>query len=419
MTSEEKDYQPAYTDFDSHPNYYKLLADFSLYDSEGHYAPHKKVAFNMPTTVPYLDTDGSVKHESSEQYIKKELQKELAVRDSLAEALSDTSENGIIPQFKKRITEAKSSPTPSDSAVMQAREVDGQGNSYWLIETERDIFRGITDVNTLQKVAFNFILRGDKGNKIVDIIDGKPLNFIRLSAGEYVYGRNSHTLTEEEYKQKMRISTSIIDLIENATSEYDAPDHKKHKMFPNGFKNYQGRVGIDSTIFIYIVRVGKAKNGMVFYDINLEADGRVPRAKRTSPMKMSASTTKIPQNPSVVKTSDENSSPSDSSVYQPRETREYTDRELLADALDSVATSEEDRKKLTQYKKKVADAETSLTALFRSFGQRKRLLRRQRRSVARSARCRTRSPKLKTASRSSTNSFSNLNRLPLSREFSV
>jgi len=80
----------------------------------------------MPTTVPYLDTDGSVKHKSSEQYIKKELQKELqkelAVRDSLAEALSDTSENGIIPQFKKRITEAKASPTPSDSEVMQARK---------------------------------------------------------------------------------------------------------------------------------------------------------------------------------------------------------------------------------------------------------------------------------------------------------
>ena len=98
-----------------------------------------------------------------------------------------------------------------------------------------------------------------------------------------------------------------------------------------------------------------------------------------------ASTTKIPQAPPVVNTSDENSSPSDNSQNQPRETREYTDRELLAGALDSVATREEDRKKLAQYKKKAADAETSLTAHSRSFGQRKRLLRWQRRSVARSA----------------------------------
>jgi ATP-dependent Clp protease ATP-binding subunit ClpA len=44
-------------------------------------------------------------------------------------------------------------------------------------------------------------------------------------------------------------------------------------------------------------------------------------------------------------------------LFQLRETREYTDRELLADALDSVATSEDDRKKLTQYKKKVAEAD--------------------------------------------------------------
>ena len=62
------------------------------------------------------------------------------------------------------------------------------------------------------------------------------------------------------------------------------------------------------------MRVGKAKNGMVFYDINLEADGRVPRAKHTSPMKMSASTTKIPQTPSVVKTFDEKSFPSANTV---------------------------------------------------------------------------------------------------------
>ena len=44
-------------------------------------------------------------------------------------------------------------------------------------------------------------------------------------------------------------------------------------------------------------------------------------------------------------------------MYQPRETREYTDREILAGALDSVATSEEDRKRLTQYKKKAAEAD--------------------------------------------------------------
>ena len=122
----------------------------------------------------------------------------------------------------------------------------------------------------------------------------------------------------------------------------------------------------------------------------------------------------------VVNTSDENSSPSDNSMQSARlGDATPTNRTLLADALDSVATSEEDRKKLAQYKNKAAQARRSLSKPLRSFGQRKRPLRRQRRSVARSARCRTRSPRPKTASRSSTNSFSSWNRLPLSKEFSV
>ena len=65
------------------------------------------------------------------------------------------------------------------------------------------------------------------------------------------------------------------------------------------------------------------------------------------------STTKIPQTPPVVNTSDENSSPNDNSMQSARLGDAMpTNRTLLADALDSVATSEEDRKKLTQYKKK-------------------------------------------------------------------
>ena len=102
---EKKGYTPAYTDFDWHENYYKLLADFSLYDSQGHYAPHRKVAYQMPDKVPYLDLNGNKKYMATEDYIKSELEKELKVRDSIGEALADTSEDGIIPQFKKRVNE--------------------------------------------------------------------------------------------------------------------------------------------------------------------------------------------------------------------------------------------------------------------------------------------------------------------------
>lgn len=104
-----KNYTPAYNAFKDHLNYYKLLADFGLKDSKGRYAPHKKVSYNMPDTVPYLDENGKKQYLSTEEYIKTELEKELAVRDSISEALADTSANGIIPQFKKEIERRRES----------------------------------------------------------------------------------------------------------------------------------------------------------------------------------------------------------------------------------------------------------------------------------------------------------------------
>ena len=104
---ESKGLFPAYsqggTDFSKHPNYYKLLADFSLYDINGNYAPHQKVEFNMPDQVPYLDKNGKKAYMSTEDYVKAELKKELTVRDDISEKLSDKSEDGIIPEFVKRV----------------------------------------------------------------------------------------------------------------------------------------------------------------------------------------------------------------------------------------------------------------------------------------------------------------------------
>ena len=123
---EEKGYDPAYKMFAFHENYYKLLADFSLYDSEGHYAPHRKVAFNMPDSVPYLDSNGNKKYMPTKDYIKAELQKELKVRDSISEALADTSENGIIPQFKKAVNEAKKSRKKASDRASQKASLYGR-----------------------------------------------------------------------------------------------------------------------------------------------------------------------------------------------------------------------------------------------------------------------------------------------------
>lgn len=120
----KKGYTPAYQMFAGHQNYYKLLADFSLYDSNGQYAPHKKVAYDMPNQVPYLDENGEKQYMDTEKYIKQELTKEMQVRDSISEAMADTSEEGIIPQFIKRVNELHAQKSLSAEGSTQTRRGD-------------------------------------------------------------------------------------------------------------------------------------------------------------------------------------------------------------------------------------------------------------------------------------------------------
>ena len=93
---------PAYSrggyDFSTHPNYYKLLADYGLKDSEGHYAPHRKVAFSLPDTVPVLQADGSTTQVGTQEYLKSRLEAELKVRDDLAQQMPE-----IIDDFVKGV----------------------------------------------------------------------------------------------------------------------------------------------------------------------------------------------------------------------------------------------------------------------------------------------------------------------------
>lgn len=141
----KKGLTPAYDEFHTHPNYYKLLADFSLYDSEGHYAPHQKVAYNMPDSVPYLDADGNKQYMSSEDYIKIELQKELAVRDSLIDALADDSEDGIIPRFKAEVEKRSIAPKTQYSLSERSGldiQIEQAETGMRILEENRDITKG-------------------------------------------------------------------------------------------------------------------------------------------------------------------------------------------------------------------------------------------------------------------------------------
>lgn len=148
----EKGLSPAYSrcgiDFSKHPNYYKLLTDYGLYDSEGNYAPMQKVNFNMPDKVPYLD-NGKVAYMDTEAYIQKELASELRVMDSISNALSDKSEGGIIPEFIRRANES----FDADSEQRTSHSLKGSPTSRSRITSEfldavEDVKNGKADASS-------------------------------------------------------------------------------------------------------------------------------------------------------------------------------------------------------------------------------------------------------------------------------
>ena len=184
----------------------------------------------------------------------------------------------------KRVDTAKSGNQTNNTIVKSgntnnlkySKEIDSKLGNYWQVENSKDIFKGINNIKELKSKALDYLLNGNTNFEyVVDTIDGKPVKFIRISAKEYVYGRNNKKLQSNQYQKKMRMAPSIDDLIENANITYHSPLTHQNKLFPEGFNNYQGKVGIDNDIFRYLVRVGKMSSGdSIFYDVSLELLGQ-------------------------------------------------------------------------------------------------------------------------------------------------
>lgn len=181
----KKGYKPAYNieGIVGHPNYYKLLADFSLYDSKGNYAPHQKVEYNMPDQVPYLDENGHKRWMKSETYIRNELEKELKVRDDIAEKLADKSEAGLIPRFIKAVNGervADGSNTIEDDTQYSYTPTKEESEDY----AERSVIASFLGKksDSVREIVLNFVHDG--------VYDAR--NQGRDNWGEYSWTINSH-----------------------------------------------------------------------------------------------------------------------------------------------------------------------------------------------------------------------------------
>ncbi|MBR2070390.1 MAG: hypothetical protein IJ981_03085 [Clostridia bacterium] len=159
----QKGYTPAYNQFSNHKNFYKLLADYSLFNSEGKYHPQKAVQFNLPNQVPVVSQNGQIKKIPTKDLIKNELSQEVKIRDDLAYALNDNSEDGIIPTFIREMESVK------------PKEVINTENEDIRFSLFTD-----SDGNTLSKEQQEFFkdskVRDENGNLLV-VYHGTPNDF--------------------------------------------------------------------------------------------------------------------------------------------------------------------------------------------------------------------------------------------------
>ena len=201
-------------------------------------------------------------------------------------------------------TETKNTAT-EDGDIKYSVKHDKNGNAYWHIETEDDIFSGLQTIKDFEKAAVQYIMDAKNKKTVIHAVDGKQMTFIRLSAEEFTNSKESQMLkrtNSELFKQKMRMLPSLENILLNTSVNWQSPDHKNHKLFKErGFENYRGKVRIDNVLFNTVVRAGKTKFGDVFYDINLEVDQILPRGKTVSEIKKSTSvdTTVAQKSPSV------------------------------------------------------------------------------------------------------------------------
>ena len=220
---------PAYEWAKGHPNYYKLLADFALYNSAGEYCPMNKVALNIPDSVPILDANGNRSTMAIEDYVYAELKGELEMRDSLAAKMGD-KDSGIIGAF---IREAKK----QQSGAAVSRKV----SSYWYPEMTGDEIgevKGIAQsearktnnyLGIHQKWLYNtqkgheyFALYSDIDADAPTVLYACKNNRARVQYDYLMAVINEKEDVDNEFARGSAVINAVLDSIKNADSRGDS-----------------------------------------------------------------------------------------------------------------------------------------------------------------------------------------------------
>ena len=149
---DDNGYDPKFAEFRDHPNYYKLIEDFTLFDKDGKYVPQREVRAVFPKADSAF---GSMK-----DLIQEGLQE-----DAVVEGKRDKSLSSIVDEIQKTLpkTEAEIEETQVEQAD---RDLEATENFYSdVLYSER-----VTDKETL-----NFLNKQETITtyKTMQIVDGK------------------------------------------------------------------------------------------------------------------------------------------------------------------------------------------------------------------------------------------------------
>lgn len=157
---EKNGYTPKFPQFAKNDNYYKLLADFRVYDGKGDYAPQKSVQLKLPRNIKSL-----LKARVAERVSNVEQVKNIAQNEALVKELKDTVtkyeriDNLTLEEMKKRLNSVLK--TGKGDAVVSLRSEQFFNELDRLAEAGKGVTKEQVEVlRTSNKVVYGFAVGG-------------------------------------------------------------------------------------------------------------------------------------------------------------------------------------------------------------------------------------------------------------------
>ena len=323
---------PKFPQYQNYPGYWKMLIDFKMYNNEGVGSPQRAVHpdFNLDEARTIMDS-----YTGGHQNLP-------VARDVVADFVAQYKQKDGGVKFSKRVVNGKSvvwvdnnifanrKPGQSDTDVVLDFLTDHIGDVYTIIESGQKVYLG------------------------------KEL------PGEYTYSQYTQRLWKNRQalgKAKNRMASGIGEAIEIATNRrWEKTKHPHNKDAKYGMYRYDSKIafptyntdGSMAAVHAYdielVVRNASDKKKYLYDVVNIKKDATTANSLYSKAGGGRASASQQRSNPSSVIV------PQPTPVVKKSlRTTNLSDREILADAFESVAQNDNERSFLQKYRNQIDD----------------------------------------------------------------